>query len=549
MRSLLNLLKRIKSKQLKLKFIRLLLVTLLLKLVGAISPLIAKKLIDTAVYTRDMQSFRYFSILYVGITVLFIMLLSVRYFYEKLFYVDVLNSLRKSVLNKIYSSRAMHVLEKDSGYFIQRINSDVKSIASFFSTDVNVFVTNVIISVIIFYLMLKLSLRLTLVVVILFIFFYIVSKKILPIIKKLSRKLMETEEELNTLTNDSVVGLLHIKSFNLQNYMRGKVIEVLGKYTEILKKYTLYGVIFDILIVSGTLNMVDTIIEVGGGALILRSVISVGTLMAFMSYFYKIWDSVEVVLDFPRTLREKGVSAERVLELFNLPEEDNSLTSKIDIDEIDTIILEDIELSLGNRKVFDGLNLRIKKKDHICILGDNGTGKTTLCRLLVRIIEPDRGTVYINGIDYKELSPVVLRSKIIYIPQEPFIFRGSIEENIYFDVPPHKKDSFPSYFMETQKKNAGEVVDNKNTNLSGGEKKLIQLARGLYRDGEVYIIDEPFAFVDAKYTEILKDFIEKQFKNKTLIVITHDKTILSSLCEKVYVLEKGRIRKYQHYKH
>ncbi len=549
MRSLLNLLKRIKSKQLKLKFIRLLFVTILLKLVGAISPLIAKKLIDTAVYTRNMQSFKNFGILYVGITILFIMLLSVRYFYEKLFYVDVLNSLRKNVLNKIYSSRAMHVLEKDSGYFIQRINSDVKSIASFFSTDVNVFVTNVIISVIIFYLMVELSFRLTLVVVILFIFFYIVSKKILPIIKRLSRKLMETEEELNTITNDSVVGLLHIKSFNLQNYMRGKVIEVLGKYTETLKKYTLYGVIFDILIVSGTLNLVDTVIEVGGGVLILRSVISVGTLMAFMSYFYKIWDSVEVVLDFPRTLREKGVSAERVLELFNLPEEDNSLTSEIDIDEIDTIVLEDIELSLGNRKIFDGLNLRIKKKDHICILGDNGTGKTTLCRLLVRIIEPDRGTVYINGIDYKKLSPVVLRSKIMHIPQEPFIFRGSIEENIYFDVSPHKKDSFPSYFMETQKKNAGEVVDNKNTNLSGGEKKLIQLARGLYRDGEVYIIDEPFAFVDAKYTEILKDFIEKQFKNKTLIVITHDKTILSSLCEKVYVLEKGRIRKYQHYKH
>jgi len=154
----------------------------------------------------------------------------------------------------------------------------------------------------------------------------------------------------------------------------------------------------------------------------------------------------------------------------------------------------------------------------------------------MRIITPSSGNIFINGIDYKTFTKESLRNKIILVPQEPYIFSGTLEENVTLFRSGTKK-RFGTIDVETILKDKHRDIPTKNlgSKLSGGEKKLIQLLRGINRNGDVYILDEPLAFVDKDYADLVLQLIKSEFDDKTLIIISH-LTNLNDFCDRTYVV-------------
>ncbi|MEO0286254.1 MAG: ABC transporter ATP-binding protein [candidate division WOR-3 bacterium] len=527
------------------KFLRAELTLLALMLgqkgVVLVLPIASRSLIDTAVYSRDISTFRISSIIYILLILLFITLLSLRYLVEKTYSINFTNKLRQFVLKTLLNTKINHIMDKDEGYFIQRVNVNSKLVSEFLFSDVNIFITNVLLLIGALIMNFKLSPKLTLIILPVFPVFILFSKLLLPEIEKISHKLMTAEEDLATMVSENVQGYIHLRVNNLQGERLEKINSSLAKIFNLTKKYTLLEIVLDIVLVTGVLNFSEAIIRIVGGSMILNNTLTIGTLTAILTYFFRIWDTSESIMEFPKKYKTKVVSAKKLTELFNFEEECSpNISSKEPLDEFQELKMEDIYLSFPDKKIFEGLNLKVSKGDKMCILGDNGSGKTTLARMLIGLFEPQKGRITYNGVKLSKIPPSKLREKIVLVPHDPFVFKGSLKENISSSESLPEELAFE--FLNRQSKDLSEVVDNKNLNLSAGEKKLITILRGIARNGDLYIFDEPTAYVDNFYKNIIIELITRRLRDKTVILITHDEEVCSS-CSSRYMLKDGKLVK------
>jgi len=282
------------------------------------------------------------------------------------------------------------------------------------------------------------------------------------------------------------------------------------------------------------MNVANLIVYILGGYYVFKGTFTVGSLFAFAIYFSNLWEAMEFYTQFPKELKVSMLSVNRIRELLSIPQEQEG---KVTLSEpIKSIQFEDVSFSYDSRMVLNNVNLIIRRREKTGIVGPNGSGKSTFCNLLTRIITPSSGNIFINGIDYKTFTKESLRNKIILVPQEPYIFRGTLEENVTLFGSGAKK-RYSSIDLETILKDKHCDIPTKNlgSKLSGGEKKLIQLLRGINRNGDVYILDEPFAFVDKDYAYLVLQLIKSEFDDKTLIIISH-LTNLNDFCDRTYVV-------------
>lgn len=190
------------------------------------------------------------------------------------------------------------------------------------------------------------------------------------------------------------------------------------------------------------------------------------------------------------------------------------------------------------------MNLKVKKGDKIGILGSNGSGKTSLLNILSCINRDYKGDIYLNGNNLRDYSFLTATSHICLVPAEAFIFNDSIAGNIKLGRDICLNDfSYLTSSLEAKNKDLNFEIKNIKSTLSSGEKKLIQLTRCLSLESDLYLLDEPLNYVDENFKNIIMNYIRDNFKDKTLIIISHEPKILE-ITEKIYLLEdKKLIRK------
>ena len=201
------------------------------------------------------------------------------------------------------------------------------------------------------------------------------------------------------------------------------------------------------------------------------------------------------------------------------------------------INIQDLTYSVGEKEIFKDFSMSIRQGDRIGIMGSNGCGKTTLANLICGLLQNYQGNNTYNGVDYNQISLKSLREHICLIPATPQLFSGTIYENITMG----KKEEIPEQLIDIlrQKELYQEnILLEHGSNLSGGEAKLIQLLRGIYRKCDLYIIDEPLNYIDTNYTELIIKVMQELFIEKTLMIISHDKRVFP-LCNRVYKLSEG----------
>lgn len=202
----------------------------------------------------------------------------------------------------------------------------------------------------------------------------------------------------------------------------------------------------------------------------------------------------------------------------------------------------------AQKKSLDEVSFKINPGEKVAIIGKNGSGKTTIEKLLMGLYEPSSGSVFIDGIDISQIDPVDLRSHISYVPQDIMLFKGSVRENITYKAPyvgdedilRASKLSCVSDFVNAHPLGYDMPVYERGEGLSGGQRQAIAISRAFITPSEIVLLDEPTNSIDSSTETKIICNLKQECKDKTLILITHKQSLLT-LVDRVIVLDNSRV--------
>jgi ATP-binding cassette subfamily B multidrug efflux pump len=214
------------------------------------------------------------------------------------------------------------------------------------------------------------------------------------------------------------------------------------------------------------------------------------------------------------------------------------------------IVFQGVDFTYPNTGIhaLTDFNLEIKKGQKIVIVGRTGSGKTTIAQLLLRMYDPDKGQILIDGADLRQLDLQDLRRQISYVPQDVFLFSDTVSGNIQFGLerPDEEKARLAARFASVDKEIQGfsnkydTMIGERGVTLSGGQKQRISIARGLIKDPEIIVFDDCLSAVDARTEKEILGNLYQYLQQKTAIIITHRIFSLFDF-DRIVVLEEGKI--------
>ena len=200
---------------------------------------------------------------------------------------------------------------------------------------------------------------------------------------------------------------------------------------------------------------------------------------------------------------------------------------------------------LHYKEVLKLLEFHIETNKITCIVGESGGGKTTLLRLLSKLISPTEGTLYFKDEEVEKIDSVEYRKKVILLPQKPYVFPGTIKDNLVKGLMYHKKKVLEDELASALKfVHLNKPLDTKSKFLSGGESQRLAIARIILLDPEVILLDEPSSALDEETEQfVIKAMCEYvKSNNKTLVMVTHSKAIAKQYGDTILTIENGELK-------
>src|SRR5437660_2301951 len=205
---------------------------------------------------------------------------------------------------------------------------------------------------------------------------------------------------------------------------------------------------------------------------------------------------------------------------------------------------ESLGRSVPGKLLVDGATFEVRKGETLAIVGPSGSGKSSLLRLMNRLDEPTSGTVYLDGVDYRQIAPRELRRRVGMVLQRPFLFAGSVADNLQFG-PRQRGEELSPAAVEELLSGVGlaSFAARDVSNLSGGEAQRVSFARALANSPEALLLDEPTSALDDAAKRDVETLIQKIGRERDIacILVTHDGAQAARLAERVLVLENGRL--------
>lgn len=434
------------------------------------------------------------------------------------------------------------------GEIISRINDAVK-IRAFINEVLVMFAVNVFILIFSFALMFTYYWKLAIImltVVPLFSVIYYFSNKLN---KQTQRKLMENAADLQTQLVESVNAVSTIKRFGLENFANFKT-----ETRFITMLQTVYDAGRNALWIGNASSFVSTSFTVillwAGSVFVLNKVITPGELLSFYAIVGYFMSPVAGLVGMNKTFQDARIAADRLFEIMDLEQEPVENRAELIPDMVGDIHFKDVHFRYGTRvNVFEGLSLEMKKGEITAIVGESGSGKTTLLSLMQNIYPLLSGSIFIGDYDIKYITNESLRKMVAVVPQEVHLFGGNVIDNIAVgDLQPDMKRVMQicreleiTDFIERLPNGFNTFLGENGTNLSGGQRQRIAIARALYRDPEILILDEATSSLDSESEQHVQNAIALlRERQKTIIVIAHRlSTIMHA--DKIIVLQTGKL--------
>jgi ATP-binding cassette subfamily B protein len=367
--------------------------------------------------------------------------------------------------------------------------------------------------------------------------------------KKAQRRLMEDSAELESQLVESLNAIGTIKRFGLENHANEKTETRFVKLLQTGFKSNMNSV-FSSTSAELISRMLTIILLWTGAGFVLDNRLTPGELLSFYTLIGYFTGPVSSLIGMNKIVQDAMIASDRLFEIMDLERESDENQIELTADKIGDIRFEHVDFRYGTRlNVFEDLSLSIPNGKFTAIVGESGSGKSTLMAILQNIYPIQKGNVSIGKYDLKYISTVSLRKAVAVVPQQIDLFAGNVIDNIAIgDYEPDMQKILDIAeqlgildFIETLPAGFQTYLGENGTALSGGQRQRIAIARALYRNPEILILDEATSSLDSASEQYVQKAIEVlKARNKTVIVIAHRLSTLNN-ADKIIVLDKGRV--------
>lgn len=510
-------------------------------------PYISKVIIDDYILSKTSFSslikivlvFALFNVLFILFTYLYKTILTL--ISEK-----IIHNLRMKLFDHIVKLPLSYFDKNSSGQITTRLTNDVEALSDFFPSKILDLVKDLFIIIATLIMMIKMHLQLTLVcsiaIPIIFLITYPYKNKSIKNYSALRNILGNIKSNIT----ETLYGMKIIQIFNIQNQKYKEFKEINDSYNKLNFMEVVLTSVFRPLfeIIQNLIIALIIFYAIG------NDTIKIGVIYAFINYSKKFFNPIMYVADNFSELMKGLVASSRIFEIFDnyKVEQENSDEGIMLSNSPQIIEFKNVWFAYDNENyVLKDVSFKIEKNKLTAFVGTTGSGKTTIASLIFRFYKIQKGQILIDGINLYEINLQSLRERITYIIQNIFMFNGDINYNISLDenadqsrIVKTAKISNLHEFILNKSNQYEEYVNEGGTTLSYGERQLISLARGLYKESQVLILDESTSNIDTITESLIQDSIEKIRNDKTLIVIAHRLSTIKH-ADKIIVLDNGTI--------
>ena len=377
-------------------------------------------------------------------------------------------------------------------------------------------------------------------------------KKYTKKIRKSGRIRQDTSGAVTAFIQETLSGVFVIKAFNNSDDMIERYKEIsMDEFQKSYRSTKIKAKVSPINEVITTI-MVLLVASYGGYQILVAKTMSAGDLISFVTALGLMSQPLKRLVNKNNDLQEALPSADRVIEILDVPVEQDHYGEEKELNgKIETMSFNNVSFHYDDSPelILKNINLDVKAGEVVAFVGKSGSGKTTLVNLIPRFFEVSEGNMEVNGINIKSVSLKKYRDYIGVVPQESFLFSGTVYDNIAFGkagvteddiVKAAKMANAYDFIMELPNQFKTEVGE-RGTMLSGGQKQRIAIARALIQNPEIMILDEATSALDTESERLVQDALDKLMVNRTTFVIAHRlSTIINA--DKIVVMENGEIK-------
>lgn len=538
-----------KTKSQNLNFMLLNIIYITYSVLNIYLILISKNLIDSAM-SQSILELKKCILQLIVISLIEIALKSILSSIDAITRAKLEINFKQDVLNIILKRNYEKVSKYHSGDLMTRIVSDVNIIIdTLVSLIPNILsmITKLLCALV---LLFQISKEFVIILITSGIILFIVINIFKPYLKKLHKKVQEASSDVRLFFKEVFENLIVIKIFQAENEINNKSFELQDKKYDIQMKRknisvisgTGYNLIFQgsylYALIWSSYKLYQKNITVGGLTSIVQLIAQVQAPIIGLSRSFQ---NIFMML----------ASAERIMELENIEEDISSQSINRDelYSNLNSIVINNLNFNYDNKKIFENLNLEIKKGEIVGIFGESGIGKSTLLKLILGIIKQDTGEIYFNlNNNTKQKISNETRNMFTYVPQGKFILSGTIRENLTFVNKNISEEDLNNALIVSQSREFIDELENgldtkigeRGKGLSEGQIQRLAIARALVSQAPILVLDEITSSLDSKTeNEILNNI--KNLKNKTCIIVTHRNSI-SKICDKEFIVENMSIK-------
>jgi len=468
----------------------------------------------------------------------------------------VLTSLRENLYKKIISMPLPFFSEKKKGDVISRITADVLEIQHSFLSILELIIREPLTIFFTLMAMFLISSKLTLFVI----FFIPISGFIISLIGrslKATSTLVQTEQaEFLSITEETLQGLKVIKGFVSELFFINKFKESNNKFynysNKLINRQNLASPISEFLGIS----VIGALLWYGGQLVLVDLELKPAAFLTYMGLAYGVLTPAKAISKASYSIKKGNAAAERVLEVLESESTIKEIKNPIEKQSFKSdITFKNVSFKYDQESVLNNINFKIRKGQTVAIVGQSGSGKSTIANLIPRFYDVSSGEILIDNINVKNLSKTDLRKLMGLVSQDSILFNDTILNNIKLsnskanskDIEKAAKIANADNFIEKFEKGYELNVGDGGGKLSGGQKQRISIARAVLSNPPIMILDEATSSLDSESENLVQDALENLMKNRTSIIIAHRLSTIQK-ADIILVMNEGSIAEHGSHK-
>lgn len=472
-----------------------------------------------------------------------------RYYYTQVT-ARVLFSLREHLFGHLQSLSMRFHSRAKVGDLLSRLNTDISEVQAVLTDTAFALVTNVLVFLVTVGFLLWLDWRLFLLSCSVVPFQIYAVTKIRPRMVAETRHVRELNAEIGSFLVEALSSVRFVKLFTVESIQLRRLRGWGERFVQTVTRFEMLGY-WGSSFSSAATFLGGVLITLYGGYLVIHDQLTVGALVAFASYQARAFGPLQALADLYLRLERAGVSLDRLFEFLDAGAEFTERSmGKLRLDKLrGELTFREVSFAYeANEPLLVGVNLQVSAGSRLAILGPSGAGKSTIADLLVRLYEPQRGDILLDGYPLRDFDLQWLRTQIVIVGHEPTLFHASIEENLRYANPDASVEAVIEAarivglhdFILSLPLAYRTMIGERGARLSTGQKQRIGLARAVLRQPRILVLDEALSGLDIVSEALIRSALDTLMADRTTLMITHR---LSSLREDdaVVVLEKGSL--------